>query len=237
MGNLLFKRKISLAKIFNHVHTLDEKELIELIKQGINELRNSGKTTKLFFVVSLILEDNVSGHQRLARILREVCKTECYSTNWIKYLNYFKPSFAPIALIRNLISSPLDSVSENLLIELVRSLECDELRMLKSEGYLGMWPPLLKHYVNTVLNIRKCESLYSETLALLNDAILYDLIKHEDVVEILKDHNLRVVIKRKGGIYSGIEIYYNNTKIEATNFNVLGFLKFYQRLTTTQGRQ
>lgn len=237
MGRLLFKRKISLIKIFNHIHTLDEKELTELMKQGISELRDSGKATKLFFVISLILEDNVAGHQKLARILKEVCKTECYNVNWVKYLNYFKPIFAPITLIRNLTNSSLDAISENLLIELVKNLECDELRTLRSEGYLEMWPPLIKHYINTVLNIRRCESLYPETLALLNDAILYDLIKHEDVMEILKNHNLRLVIKRKGGIYSGIEIYYNNTKVEVSNLNILGFLKFYQRLTTTQAKQ
>lgn len=234
MGRLLFKRKISLAKIFNSIHKLDEKELTELMKQGINELRDSGKTTKLFFVISLILEDDVSGHQKLVRILREVCKTECYNVNWIKHLNYFKPSFTPMTLIRDLTSSPLDTVSENLLIELVKNLECEELKTLRNEGYLETWPSLIKHYINTVLNIRKCESLYPETLALLNDAILYDLVKHEDVVEILKNHNLRLVIKRKEGIFSGIEIYYNDTKIDIPNFNILGFLKLYQHLTTTQ---
>jgi len=207
------------------------------VKQGISELRDSRKTTKFFFVISLILEDNVSGHSKLARILKEVCKTECYNVDWVKYLNYFKPTFTPITLIRNLINTSLDAVSENLLIELVKSLECDELQTLKNENYLSMWPSLIKHYIKAVLDVRRCESLFPETLALLNDAILHDLIKYEDVLEILRNHNLRLVIKRKGNIYSGIEIYYDNIKIDVSGFNVLGFLKFYQRLTTTQTKQ
>lgn len=234
---MLFKRKISLFKILNRINKIDEKELIELMKQGINELRDSGKTTKFFFVVSLILEDGVSGHQKLAQILREVCKTECYSASYIKYLNNFKPSFNPIAIIRNLTESSLDSVSENLLVELVKNLECDELRTLKNEGYLNIWPPLIKHYIDTVLNVRKCDSLYQETLVLLNDAILYDLVKPEEVMEILKNHKLRLLIKRKGGIYSGIEIYYDDVKIDVSNFNILGFLKLYQRLSVSQRKQ
>lgn len=237
MGNLLFKRKISLVKIFNNIRLLDEKELTELMRQGINELRNSGKTTKFFFVVSLILEDNVSGHQKLARILKEVCRTECYSVNWVKYLNYFKPSFTPVMLIENLTSSSLDEASENLLIELIKNLECHELQTLRSKGYLELRPTLVKHYINTVLNVRKCESLYPETLALLNDAILYDLIKLEDVMEILENKDLKLVIKRKGNIYSGIEVHYNDVKIEVSNFNILGFLKFYQHLATLQVKQ
>ncbi|MEO3993349.1 MAG: hypothetical protein QN229_03445 [Desulfurococcaceae archaeon TW002] len=227
---MLFKRKISLTKILGSIHRLNEKELVELMKQGISELRDAGKATKLFFVISLVLEDNVSGHQKLAQILREVCKTECHNVNWVKYLSYFKPSFMPITLIRNLTNSSSNTIPENLLIELVKNFECEELKTLRNEGYLETQPSLIKHYINTVLNIRKCESLYPETLALLNDAILYDLVKHEEVIEILKNHNLRLVIKRKEGIYSGIEIYYNDTKIDIPNFNILGFLKFYQRL-------
>ncbi len=207
------------------------------MRQGISELRDSRKATKFFFVISLILEDNVSGHSKLARILKEVCKTECYNVDWVKYLNYFKPTFTPITLIRNLINTSLDAVSENLLIELVKNLECDELQSLKTENYLSMWPSLIKHYIKAVLNERRCESLYPETLALLNDAILHDLIRYEDVLEILKNHNLRLVIKRRGNIYSGIEIYYDNIKIDVSSFNVLGFLKFYQRLTTIQTKQ
>jgi len=207
------------------------------VRQGISELRNSRKTTKFFFAISLILEDNVSGHSKLARILREVCKTECYNVDWVKYLNYFKPSFAPITLIRNLINTSLDAVSENLLIELVKCLECDELQTLKNENYFSMWPSLIKYYIKAVLDERRCESLYPETLALLNDAILHDLIRYEDVIEILKNHSLRLVIKRKGNIYGGIEIYYDNVKIESSSFNVLGFLKLYQHLTTAQTTQ
>jgi len=237
VGKLLFKRKISLAKIFNHIHSLDEKELTELMRQGINELRSSGKTTKFFLTVSLILEDDVEGHRRLAQVLREVCKTECYSVSWVKYLNYFKPSFTPVKFIKNLTSSSLDETSENLLTELIKNLECDELQTLRSEGYLEMWPKLIKHYINTVLNKQKCESLYPETLALLNDAILYDLIKLEDVMEILENQDLKLVIKRRGSTYSGIEVYYNDVKIDVSDFNILGFLKFYQHLTTLQTKR
>lgn len=224
-------------KLFNSLDRVDEREFSELVRLGLRELYALGKPNKLLIALSLILENTVSGHQRLARVLKEVCKTECYDASWIKYLNTLKPGYSSLTLIKNLMDSPLDLVSEGLLAELINNLECDELSSLRNEGYLEAQPSLIKHYINTILNIRKCSSLITDALRLLGDSILYDLIKYEDVREILKESKLRLIIKRKNGVYSGVDIYYNDVKVNATDLNILGFLKLYQQLTASQTPQ
>ncbi len=224
-------------KLFNSLDRVDDREFTELVRLGFRELYALGKPNKLLIALSLILEDTASGHQRLARVLREVCKTGCHDASWIKYLDTLKPSYSSLTFIRNLMDSPLDLIAEGLLVKLINSLECDELSSLRNEGYLEAQPSLIKHYINAVLNVRKCDSLVTDALGLLSDSILYDLIKYEDVRDILKESRLRLIIKRKDGVYNGVDIYYNDVKVNAADLNVLGFIKLYHQLSASQALQ
>ncbi|MEM0297631.1 MAG: hypothetical protein QXS42_04485 [Zestosphaera sp.] len=234
---MYFKKRVSLVSLINSPNEVGEEEIAELMRQGFKELRTLGKPNKILLIFSLILEDPVHGHQRLARVLRNACRTECYSSFWVKYLNLFRPTYSPLLLMKNLVEASSNSALEELLAELVRSLECDELHALRYERYLETNPSLIKHYINTVLTLKKCETLIPDALSLLNDSILYDMLKYEDVKEILRENKLKLVIKRKGSTYSGVEIYCNDMKIDAADLNILGFLKLHQQMNASQVSQ
>jgi len=63
---------------------------------------------------------------------------------------------------------------------------------------------------------------------LLSEALLNDVLKASDLREALRNVNIKIVLKRRFGEVSGVDIYINNEKINVTeDVNVIGMLKAY----------
>jgi len=217
-----------LLKRGGEVRTLiDSSNVFDMFYKALEDFRRFRKPFKLLVLIGSLLDNGDLGYEVLANAVIRSCEVECFK-EWIEVLTLLKDYVDIVKLTEYLLKQDRGVLSSQVYEELLKTLSCEDLVTLANTP-LDKGREFIKAYVKVGLTVASCSDIVkTKALGLLSEALLNDVLKASDLKEALRNVNIKIVLKRRFGEVSGIDIYINNEKINVTeDVNVIGMLKAY----------
>ncbi len=207
--------------------SLIDGSVFEVFYKALEDFRRFGRPFKLLALIGSLLDNDDLGYEALAKAIIKSCSVTCFM-EWFKILTLLKDYVDVTKLVEYLLKQVDGVLNSQVYEDLLKTLSCEDLVKL-ADLSSNKRREFIKAYVKVGLTTASCGDLMkTKALGMLSEALLNDVLKASDLNEVLRNVSIKLVLKRRFGEVSGVDVYVNSEKVNLTeNISIVGMLKAY----------